>query len=155
VEIDQETVLAPPSGDRLRWFENSYRVELPADYKTFLATSNGAVPLSDTFEHGGNERVVETFLAIVDNPGADANGWRDVTVVLSQLDERLVSDEEQGGMDIIPIAALFAGDFLCFDFRKSRAQPEVSIWNHELSEELMPAMDRVAGSFTDFIRLLR
>jgi hypothetical protein len=155
MNIKTDTVLTPPSDGRLKWFEKSYRVRLPADYKAFLTTSNGGVPITNSFVHGGGERIVETFLAILDDPGEDAGGWRDVSVVLSQLDERLVSDEEQVGMDIIPIAALFAGDFLCLDFRKSKSQPEVSIWDHEHSEELMPEMERVAGSFTEFIKLLR
>ncbi|MEI5907423.1 hypothetical protein WAK64_10175 [Bacillus spongiae] len=36
------------------------------------------------------------------------------------------------------MAVLFAGDFLCLDYRESRNNPKVCEWDHEISAELEP-----------------
>ena len=39
---------------------------------------------------------------------------------MSQLDERIIEDEDLIGVEILPIAVLFAGDFVCLDYRSNR-----------------------------------
>ncbi|WP_243459708.1 SMI1/KNR4 family protein [Metabacillus bambusae] len=59
--------------------------------------------------------------------------------------------EDLIGADILPIAVLFAGDFVCLDFRDDREKPKVVIWNHEESAELKPITYFVANTFSEFI----
>lgn len=81
-------------------------------------------------------------------------GMFDIDITWSQLDERLTDDGDLLGVDLLPIAVLFAGDFLCLDFRKSRNNPEICVWDHENSAELEPVTYHVANSFNEFLDML-
>ena len=156
MDIKPGTTLPQPSPERLSWFEQSYRIMLPSDYLDFLHSGNGGVPLQNVFEIEGRERVVEWFLCLLDSPKDDStNGWRDITVVVSQLDERLIDDEDLVGINVLPIAALFGGDFVCLDYRSTADDPVVAVWDHELSDEFSPHLEFLAESFTEFTTLLR
>ncbi|MED4236703.1 hypothetical protein P4689_08980 [Priestia megaterium] len=64
---------------------------------------------------------MERFLCVLEDSESDhINGWYDVEVIIAQIGERLTDNEDSIGIDVIPIAALFAGDFLCLDFREAR-----------------------------------
>jgi hypothetical protein len=155
MDIKGSTVLPPPDARRIAWFEDAYGVTLPPDYVGFLGIANGGVPVQNTFTHEGREYVIESFLPILMKPSADAaNGGRDVTVIITELDARLVTDEDLVGMDVIPIAALFAGDFLCLDYREFE-EPTVAVWDHEQSDDFSPHLTKVAESFTELIALCR
>lgn len=155
MEFQQGTALAPPADDLIRWFETTYRVKLPADYVAALKDGNGAVPRQQAFRQGRRERMIERMLCLVTEPRTDqVNGWYDLTVVLSQLDARLIDDENLVGMNVIPIAALFAGDFVCLDFRLAPESPTVVVWDHEQSRDLHPVLEPLAPSFAAFERLL-
>ncbi len=151
MEIKSDTTLTPPTVDRIKRFEKMYRVKLPIDYVEFLGRGNGGVPIENIFDADRRERVLESFLCLLDDPQNDsANGWRDITVVLSQIDERLIDDENLVGMNVIPIAVLFGGDFLCLDFRFSPDAPAIAVWDHERSDEFSPHLEVVADSFSEF-----
>jgi SMI1-KNR4 cell-wall len=57
-------------------------------------------------------------------------------------------------LDLVPIAALFAGDFLMLDYRESRQAPKVALWDHEASDDFNPQTVPVADSFERFIKML-
>jgi len=77
-----------------------------------------------------------------------------MAVVASQVGLRLIDDEDIVGINVVPIAALFAGDFLCFDFRLNSIEPAVSVWNHETSDEFSPDLTEISSSFIEFLDLL-
>ena len=155
MDFQQGMALAPPSDKLIQWFETTYRVKLPADYLAALKDGNGAIPTRREFRHGKRERMIERMLCLIPEPQNDQlNGWCDLTVVLSQLDARLIDDENLVGMNVIPIAVLFAGDFLCLDYRRSPESPVVAVWDHEQSRDLHPVLEPVALSLTAFDKLL-
>jgi SMI1-KNR4 cell-wall len=155
MDFQQGTALAPPPDERIRWFEATYRVKLPADYITALKKGNGAIPSRKEFQQGKRERMIERMLCLLPNAQSDqVNGWYDLTVVLTQLDARLIDDENLIGMNVIPIAILFAGDFVCLDYRGTPESPAVAVWDHEQSRDLHPVLEPVAPSFTVFERVL-
>ncbi|MEI7026052.1 SMI1/KNR4 family protein [Paenibacillus sp. y28] len=155
MRVQPGCTLPPPSGKCIQKFEQYCRVILPGEYKQFLRQYNGAVPETYVFEHRGNEFVVERFLCLLDNcEDDDVNGWYDLSVVLTQLGERLTDNEDLIGAELIPIAALFAGDFLCLDYR-NRTMPAMAVWYHEESGEFSPVTSQVADNFDDFIAMLR
>ncbi len=86
---------------------------------------------------------------------ANADGWVDVEVVASQLDARLATNPEGEHMDLIPIAALFAGDFVVLDYRQIRTLPSVGVWDHEASIDFAPVVHTVAPTLATFLALLR
>ena len=72
---------------------------------------------------------------------------------LTQVEERIVSNPELVGYEIIPFAVLFAGDLLCLDYREAET-PSVCVWFHEESEEWNPVTEKVAESFSEFMDML-
>ncbi|USL40182.1 SMI1/KNR4 family protein [Priestia megaterium] len=49
---------------------------------------------------------------------------------------------------------LFAGDLVCLDYRDSRDNPRVCVWDHENSAELEPITYHVADTFKEFLGML-
>ncbi len=54
----------------------------------------------------------------------------------------------------MPISSVFAGDFVCLDFRIDKNNPSVCIWSYEESGEFEPVTYNVADSFTEFLEIL-
>src|SRR5580765_667620 len=136
MEFEPNTTLPPPTDELIRWFEDEYRVKLPDDYLAALKAGNGAIPVRKVFRNG---RVLERMLCLIPYPeNDDVYGWYDLTAVISQLDTRLTNDENLIGMNIIPFGALFAGDFVCLDFRHNTRSPHIAAWDHERSEPFKP-----------------
>ncbi|UIJ69312.1 SMI1/KNR4 family protein [Bacillus cereus] len=94
------------------------------------------------------------FLCILEAPENIEIGMFDIDVTWTQLDERLTDDGDLLGVALLPIAVLFAGDFLCLDFRESRSNPKVCVWDHENSAELEPVSHHVADTFAEFMGML-
>ena len=46
------------------------------------------------------------------------------------------------------------GDYVCFDFRNNKNEPNICVWSSKDSMEFEPVTFSVANSFTEFIRLL-
>lgn len=156
MELIAGTSLPGPSGERIRWFDKAYRVTLPSELVRVLKIGNGAVPVANAFDQGGRQRLLERLLCILERPQDDAvNGWADITVVMSQIDARLLDDMNLIGMNVIPFGMLFGGDMLCLDFRTKNTPPAVVVWDHELSEEFRPHLEKIADSFGQFETMLR
>ena len=66
-----------------------------------------------------------TFLCILKNVQETQEGWYDISVVESQIGERLTDNEDLIVIEVLPIAELFAGDF----FRQKE---------HSCNSEIMP-----------------
>lgn len=147
---------SPPSEDRLRRFQETNGVVLPKSFVEVLLETNGGVPLENTFETtDGQKRLVERFLSLIDrSSSAGDSGWYDIDVVISQVLDRLTNDPDSTVSVLVPFAALFAGDFVCFDYRNGPA-PTIVVWDHEASEELSPVVTEVATNFDAFLSMLR
>ncbi|WP_368976731.1 SMI1/KNR4 family protein [Caldifermentibacillus hisashii] len=74
--------------------------------------------------------------------------------VRTQLDERIVFDENLVGTELLPIAVLFAGDFVCLDYHNNVEEPIVCVWNHEESSYLNPVTYYISNSFEEFLNML-
>lgn len=155
MKIDETSVVLPkPSNERIEWFEKMYRVKLPNKYKEFLIKFNGCKPITNILNSNGNEYVIERFLCLLDKPKEnEIYGWYDLTTILTQLDCRLIDDEDLIGMNVIPIAILFAGDFICLDYRKNM-EPCVVVWSHEESDDFEPVTEKVANDINQFFDML-
>lgn len=148
-------ILPLPSDDLVMKLEKYCRVKLPDEFKQFIKEYNGYVPEKNVFVYKDEEYVVERFLCLLDSYKSDEKyGIYDIRVVLTQLDARITDDPDLVGANIIPIASLFAGDFVCLDFR-DRGNYCVSIWFHEDSDDFSPVTIKIADSFTDFLSKLQ
>lgn len=151
---NQSIVYPLPTEALLHEREIAWRVKLPDDYKEFIKSENGLIPSKRYFHFGNNEKVIDCFLAIVAISGDKAEEAYDIGVVSTQLEGRIVFDEDYIGMQLIPIAALFGGDFVCLNYAEDSENPRIYIWYHEESYELEPAVEFVANNFTEFLAML-
>lgn len=150
VFIDQS--LPPPPEEVIERLEESFGHKLPQDYLQFLRHHNGAKLADPEIQAANRAVVLERFLPIVSDPANDPHGWADVGVVATQLDTRLTASGDAVGPELVPIGALFGGDFLVLDYRAGgTAAPKVSIWYHETSEEFAPDAEPIASDFTAFL----
>ena len=144
-----------PTDALLQEREVAWRVKLPDDYKEFIKNENGLIPSKRYFHFRHNEKVIDRFLAILAISGEKSEEAYDIGVVSTQLEGRIVFDEDSVGMQLIPIAALFGGDFLCLNYAEEAEHPSICIWYHEESYELEPAIEFVANNFTEFLAMLQ
>ena len=151
----EQAIISPmPTDALLHEREVAWRVKLPDDYKEFIKKENGIIPSKRYFHFGNNEKVIDRFLAILAISGEKAEEAYDIGVVSTQLEGRIVFDEDYVGMQLIPIAALFGGDFVCLNYIEDPKSPSMCIWYHEESFELEPAIEFVANNFTEFLAML-
>ena len=144
-----------PTDALLQEREVVWRVKLPDDYKEFIKNENGVIPSKRYFHFENNEKVIDRFLAILAISGEKTEEDYDIGVVSTQLEGRIVFDEDNVGMQLIPIAALFGGDFVCLNYVEDSENPNICIWYHEESYELEPAIEFLANNFTEFLAMLQ
>ena len=152
---NQSIIYPLPTDALLLEREVVWRVKLPDDYKEFIKKENGVIPSKRYFHFENNEKVIDRFLAILAISGEKTEEDYDIGVVSTQLEGRIVFDEDNVGMQLIPIAALFGGDFVCLNYVKETENPSICIWYHEESYELEPAIELVAINFTEFLVMLQ
>ena len=152
---DQSVIYPLPTDALLQEREVAWKVRLPEDYKEFIKNENGLIPSKRYFHFGNNEKVIDRFLAILAISGEKPEEVYDIGVVSTQLEGRIVFDEDYVGMQLIPIAALCGGDFVCLNYIEDPENPSLGIWYHEESYELEPAIEFVADSFTEFLAMLQ
>ncbi len=154
MNIKNESIINPLPDDLLiAEKENKWRVKLPNSYREFLKKYNGGIPQECCFYHREREFMIVRFLGIIKDLSIEGAGWYDIDVVESQIGERLTDNMDLIGIEILPIAELFSGDYLCLDLRDSKGS--VCVWFHEKSEEFRPVIERVADSFEEFLIKLR
>lgn len=153
--IQENSVVQPvPSAELLAEKERKWRVVLPADYREFIMKYNGGIPNEKSFSCNNRHYAVTRFLCILKNVQETPEGWYEIGVVESQIGERLTDNEDLIGMEVLPIAELFAGDYACLDYRENKEKPCVCVWSHEESEEFSPVTYKAADTFSEFIGIL-
>lgn len=152
--LDDTIVLPLPSESLLSEKERNWRLKLPAGYRRFIAQYNGCAVEKNHFDyHHQSDRLVR-FLCIVKDVADHDSGWSDISVVESQIGERLTANEDLVGIEVLPIAELSMGDYLCFDYRIDKAHPTVCVWSNEESGDFNPVTYFVAETFERFLDLL-
>jgi len=148
---DQSIIYPLPTDALLQEREVAWKVRLPDDYKNFIKRKNGFRPSKNT----NRSFLIERFLCVLENTKDNPLGMYDIDVVMSELDERLFVHEDILGFELIPIVALYGGDFLCLNYLEDTENPSICIWYHEESYELEPAIELVAINFTEFLVMLQ
>lgn len=154
--IQNNSIVQPvPSAELLAEKERKWRLVLPIDYKEFIVNYNGGIPNEKEFECNKHNYAITRFLCILKNVQGTQHGWYDISVVESQIGERLTDNEELIGVEVLPIAELFARDYVCLDYRENKETPNICIWSYEKSGEFEPVTYKVADTFTDFVAMLK
>lgn len=152
---DQSIIYPLPTDALLNEREVAWKVRLPDDYKNFIMRKNGFRPSKNLFSLANRSFLIERFLCVLENTKDNPLGMYDIDVVMSQLDERLFVHEDILGFELVPIAALFGGDFICLNYIENPENPSICIWYHEESYEVDPAIEFVANNFTEFLAMLQ
>ena len=151
---DQSIIYPFPTDALLQEREVAWRVKLPDDYKEFIMRKNDFRLSKNLYALTNRSFLIERFLCILENTKENSLGMYDIDVVMSQLDERLFVHEDILGFELIPIVALFGGDFICLNYVEDSENPSICIWYHEESYELEPAIEFLANNFTEFLAML-
>lgn len=173
-----------PTEEEIAKMEANMDLRLPADYREFMKKYGACEVEECVFDSPYEGMVLEAIMGLVPNYVHSPMGYYDIEVVLSEIDESMcdipayaaLNDDEDAQMEfmgivedkikkgeecdvderenLIPIASLFAGNFLCLDYRKSRSDPTVCYWDHEQSLPFAAYTEPVAESFTEFLHML-
>ncbi|PAD90033.1 SMI1/KNR4 family protein [Shouchella clausii] len=155
MEFKDGSIIYPlPDDTLLSEKEVKWRINLPEMYKEFIKKYNGGTPIKGSFKCNNHYYAIDRFLCILKVTGERDDEYYDIGVVRTQLDERIVFDENLVGTELLPIAVLFAGDFVCLDYRNNVEEPIVCVWNHEESSDLNPVTYIISNSFEEFLNML-
>lgn len=155
MKIQKETIIYPlPTEEYLLKKERVWRVKLPDTYRMFIKEYSGGVPKECRFVYKNHEYVIERFLCVLSEYRDHRLGMYDIGVVITQIEDRLSDNPDLIGVEMVPIATLFAGDFVCLDFRNKKDHPSVCVWSHEESEVDSPVTYKVSDDFEGFCEML-
>lgn len=153
--IQNSTVVQPtPNMELLAEKERKWRLILPEDYRDFVVNYNGGIPNEKSFQCNRHNYAITRFLCILKNVQETSNGWYDISVVESQIGERLTDNEDLIGVEVLPIAELFSGDYVCLDYREDKENPCICVWSHEESGDFAPVTYKIANTFLEFLGML-
>lgn len=154
MQIDMKTILNEEITERIHKVEQYSKIVFPDSYIHFIKEYNIGVPITNEFVVNNHPYVIERFLGFINEYKTSSLGDYDIAVVLSQIDTRLTDNPDLIGDELIPIASLFAGDYVCLDFRDNNKNPSICIWDHEESDEFSPVTYKVANTFSEFLEML-
>lgn len=154
--IKDNTKISPlPDDELINHKEKKWKVKLPASYREFLKENGGAIPETRTFHGEEDKYFIERFLSIFEKPRElPMFSNLDISVVLTTLDCRLISDEDLVGVELLPIAEVYSGNYLCLDYAESRDEPSVCVWFHENSDDFDPCVETIADTIEEFFDML-
>lgn len=154
MQINSDSVVNEEITERIHKVEEYSKIKFPDCYIEFIKKYNVGVPVTNEFVVGNRSYAIDRFLGFINEYKTSPFGDYDIAVVLSQIDTRLTDNPDLIGDELIPIASLFAGDYICLDFKDNNKNPSICIWSHEESEEFAPVTYKVANTFSDFIEML-
>lgn len=129
--------------DAIRTVEIGLGVAFPDDYREFLSSSDGGMPVESDFalnDSGKRSAAVGTFLGVSSGEG-----------IYRLLDAaKILSGRLPGG--VVPIAIGPGGDFMVLDYRAG-SDPTIAYWHHE-REGSLNDITPVAATFSAFLDLL-
>lgn len=150
-----ESIIKPlPTEEYILKKEKAWKVQLPKAFRNFIKEYGGAIPEKSSFICNKHSYYIERFLCILSEYRINELGIYDIGVVLTQIEDRLSDNPDLVGVEILPIAVLFAGDFLCLDFRNPKNYGSICVWSHEESDIDYPVTYFVCNSFEEFKNML-
>ena len=147
IEYAEGSFCGPFSSEQVAKVERMADLAVPESFIQYCQSRNGGIPISASLQVGEDTTAIEKFLCFIDDYRSDpSKGMFDVGVVWSQIEDRL-------NEYLLPFAALFAGDYLCFD-TSSETGEAVVFWDHERSQVDEPVTVPIADTFIEFLEKL-
>lgn len=114
MKIKEKSIVKPqPTLDLLSEEEDFWNVKLPNDYKKFLINYNGGIPEQNSFIVHSRTYAIDRFLCVLEESDENVESIYDIDVILTRIEERLTANEDLVGVELLPIAILFNGDYVC------------------------------------------
>ncbi|KNY28312.1 SMI1/KNR4 family protein [Pseudobacteroides cellulosolvens] len=155
MEIKENRIIEPlPSKELVDLNEEYLNVKFPSSFREFIMKYNGGVPKTNLFKYNNHVYVIDRFLCMLEKSSSHKYGEYDINAVCTMLDARLIYDEDLIGYELVPIAVLFAGNFLVLNFHENAEEPTICIWSSEESANLKPKVYEVSKSFEEFLTSL-
>lgn len=138
--------------------ESLWKIKFPKDYVESAIYNHGGSPDPEEFLVENRSKVFGCLLSYCNNSPDN------ILEVYNRIKERLPKD-------IFPFGCDPAGNYICFDYRKSKSNPGIIFWEHELgvlesdySQEQFKRIDLkevqekaikpISSSFKEFIKSL-
>ena len=115
MNIKANSIIHENVSQRIRKVEEYSKIKFPDSYVDFIKKYNVGVPINNQFLCNKHFYAIERFLGFINEYKTSPFGNFDIAVVLSQIDTRLTDNPNLIGDELIPIASLFAGDYVCLD----------------------------------------
>jgi hypothetical protein len=151
MQMDTTNPYGATTPDAIAQFEARWGVMLPLEYKQFLLTSNGGMPIPENFEipgFHGQGSALTSFYGIHDGPEHN------------RLDRACEVHKDRIPADLIPIAWDAFGNEVCIGW-KGKRRGKIYFWDHEdeLDENGLHRQDYsnvflVANSLDEFLNNL-
>lgn len=140
--------------ERIKKVEEYCHVKFPDDYIIFIEEYNVGLPEANTFTANHKNYVIERFLGFVNDYQNSPVGEYDIAVVMAPIETYMTDNPDLVGADLIPIAKLTTGDYVCLNFKENQEEPSVCVWSSTESDEFQPVTYEVADSFWYFAESL-
>jgi cell wall assembly regulator SMI1 len=124
--------------------EKAWGVKLPEDYKQVAMTHQGMTPYPHVLDIGTGNTVISELLTI--------SKCEDDDLRIYSMSETYELIKPHVAPGIYPLASTSAGDFICFDYRRSPDTPKIVFYFTEAAGE--GAIYPVADNFTEFLSKL-
>lgn len=154
LNLKEDSVLKEGLAERIKKVEEYCHVKFPDDYIIFIEEYNVGLPEAHTFWANHKEYEIERFLGFVNDYQNSPVGEYDIAVVMAPIETYMTDNPDLIGADLIPIAKLTTGDYVCLNFKDNQEEPSVCIWSSTESEEFQPVTFEVADSFLYFAESL-
>jgi hypothetical protein len=145
--IDFDICYGFVSKDRFSFLEEKMGVVFPKIYKETIKECDGGYPLRNTFKYlrADSNKVREDCIGAFSR----VNDCEYINIL-----ERYLNPPEFFPKDLIAFGENGGGDFICFDYRqgKDNPNPPIVFWNHEAEEG--KDVSFIAKNFEEFIDML-
>lgn len=153
-KLKEDAVLQDELAKSIKELEAYCRVKFPDNYISFIEEYNVGLPEAHTFWANHKEYEIERFLGFVNDYQNSPVGEYDIAVVMAPIETYMTDNPDLIGADLIPIAKLTTGDYVCLNFKDNQEEPSVCIWSSTESDEFQPVTYEVADSFWYFAESL-
>lgn len=136
--------------ERIKKVEAYCNVKFPEDYILFIEEYNAGQPAANTFRANKTDYTIDRFLGFISDYQNSPLGEYDIAVVMAPIETYLTDDPDLVGAELVPIAVLSTGDYVCLNFKDNKDNPSVCVWDSTKSEEFHPVTYEAADFFLQF-----
>ncbi|MCM1186981.1 MAG: SMI1/KNR4 family protein [Lachnoclostridium sp.] len=149
-ESGEDSAMNDGLKERIKKVEEYCNVKFPNDYILFIEEYNAGQPAANTFRANKTDYTIDRFLGFISDYQNSPLGKYDIAVVMAPIETYLTDNPDLVGAELVPIAVLSTGDYVCLNFKDNKEEPSVCVWDSTKSEEFHPVTYEAADFFLQF-----